>query len=297
VKPTLIFSVREIGLPYQCPVADPIPVPFIDTIRPTVSITAPVNGATVSGIQTITAVASDNVAIASVRFSIDSVNFGPAVPGPGPYTIPWDTRLFADGNHEIIAVATDTSGNQTVSAAVDVDVENFVALDNFTWLMPISSGSHATDPDDVVVNLGGNPLKTYAVTLRFRGIVEWKNYSGGVQTSHFYTGGVGADPGTLPSNTIRNIYSIAVSDPAQVYYLNAYLSGTTDGVFVIDYNETISMQGGSSITLHATSVDNLGFENLSNLTVPVSGGDPPIMVSQPYAGQFVQMNIVSIVEA
>jgi len=124
MKPSLIFSVRETGLLYQCPVADPIPIPFRDTIRPTIAITVPTNGATVSGTQTITAVASDNVDIASVRFSINGVNFGSPVLGPGPYTLPWDTLLIDNGPYEIIAVATDTSGNQTVSAAVDVTVFN-----------------------------------------------------------------------------------------------------------------------------------------------------------------------------
>jgi hypothetical protein len=50
--------------------------PTVDTTPPTVSISAPANGSTVSGTVTITATASDNVGVVGVQFKIDGVNFG-----------------------------------------------------------------------------------------------------------------------------------------------------------------------------------------------------------------------------
>src|SRR5439155_5214370 len=45
-----------------------------DTTPPTVSITSPANGATVSGTITVTANAADNVGVAGVHFIVDGAN-------------------------------------------------------------------------------------------------------------------------------------------------------------------------------------------------------------------------------
>lgn len=119
-----IFSIRELSLDYQTPAVDPVPEPVIDVQRPHVSITLPANDTTVSGTINIVATATDNVAIASVQFNIDGVNTGPAIPGPGPYIIPWDTLQVENGTHQLLAIATDTSGNVGLSAFVDVTVFN-----------------------------------------------------------------------------------------------------------------------------------------------------------------------------
>ena len=47
-----------------------------DTTAPTVSVTAPANGATVSGTVTLSATASDNVGVAGVQFLLDGTNAG-----------------------------------------------------------------------------------------------------------------------------------------------------------------------------------------------------------------------------
>ena len=51
----------------------------VDMMPPTVSITAPGNGATVSGAVTVSANATDNVAVASVQFEVDGANVGSPV--------------------------------------------------------------------------------------------------------------------------------------------------------------------------------------------------------------------------
>src|SRR5207248_10898297 len=47
-----------------------------DTTPPTVSLTAPANGATVSDAVTVSASASDNVGVAGVQFKLDGVDLG-----------------------------------------------------------------------------------------------------------------------------------------------------------------------------------------------------------------------------
>jgi Bacterial Ig domain/Carboxypeptidase regulatory-like domain len=94
-----------------------------DTTPPTVSITAPANGAKVTGVVAVTAIAADNVSVASVQFEIDGANVG-ATDVAAPYAYSWDTSKAANGAHTLKAVATDGSGNTTTSAGVTVTVNN-----------------------------------------------------------------------------------------------------------------------------------------------------------------------------
>src|SRR5579862_2104642 len=94
-----------------------------DTTPPTVSMTAPANGATVSGTVAVSANASDNVAVANVQFQLDNVNVGTA-DTTSPYTYSWDTTKSTNGTHTLRAIATDTSNNSTTSSSVTVTVNN-----------------------------------------------------------------------------------------------------------------------------------------------------------------------------
>ncbi len=94
-----------------------------DTTPPTVSITAPVGGSTVSNTVTVSASASDNVAVADVQFQLDGVNLGQGLT-TAPYTISWDTTTTSNGAHNLTAIARDTSHNSTTSAAIAVTVSN-----------------------------------------------------------------------------------------------------------------------------------------------------------------------------
>src|SRR5439155_16792099 len=67
----------------------------IDGTPPSVSITAPAAGATVSGTATVSADAADNVGVAGVQFAVDGVNLGAEITAP-PYTVPWMTQGFTD---------------------------------------------------------------------------------------------------------------------------------------------------------------------------------------------------------
>src|SRR6185436_9138650 len=94
-----------------------------DTTPPTVSITAPTAGATVSGSVVVTAAASDNMAVAGVQFKLDGVNLGAEVT-TSPYSVTWNTTTAANGSHTLTAVARDTSNLTTTSAGVPVTVSN-----------------------------------------------------------------------------------------------------------------------------------------------------------------------------
>jgi hypothetical protein len=80
-----------------------------DTVPPTVSITNPANGATVSGTVSVTASASDNVGVTEVRFYIDGTY--KATDSSSPYSYSWDTTGYSDGSHTVRATAYDAAGN------------------------------------------------------------------------------------------------------------------------------------------------------------------------------------------
>lgn len=96
-----------------------------DTQAPTVAITAPAGGATVTGTITISATASDDQAVAGVRFRVDGADVG-TEDTTAPYSYSWDTRTVPNGTHVLTAVARDTGNNQTTSSPVSVTVSNTI---------------------------------------------------------------------------------------------------------------------------------------------------------------------------
>ncbi|HXI41409.1 MAG TPA: Ig-like domain-containing protein, partial [Bryobacteraceae bacterium] len=96
-----------------------------DTTPPVVSMTAPANGATVGGVVTVSANATDNVGVASVQFTLDGANLGNPVSGSGPsYSLSWDTTTVVNGSHALAAVASDAAGNMATASSVTVTVSN-----------------------------------------------------------------------------------------------------------------------------------------------------------------------------
>jgi|GEM_PF-2521356 len=106
--------------PIPTPTSTPIPV---DSIAPTVSITAPTDGSTVSGGVNVAANASDNVGVTKVEFYVDAVL--KVADTTSPYGFGWDTNTVSvpNGAHAILAKAYNAAGN-TASDSVTVTVQN-----------------------------------------------------------------------------------------------------------------------------------------------------------------------------
>ena len=104
-----------------------------DIAGPVTAITAPTGGSTVTGSATVTATATDASGVAGVQFKLDGANLG-AEDTASPYSLAWDTTSATNGAHTITAVARDTLGNTTTTAAVTVTVSNVVAPPGVTLL-------------------------------------------------------------------------------------------------------------------------------------------------------------------
>ena len=104
-------------------VTETSPPPPPDTTAPTVSITAPAGGATVSGTVTVSAQAQDNQAVAGVQFLLNGAPLG-AEDTAAPYEISWDTTTAANGPYTLTAVARDAAGNTATAPVVMITVSN-----------------------------------------------------------------------------------------------------------------------------------------------------------------------------
>jgi len=96
-----------------------------DNVPPTISISNPVSGQTVSGTINFTVNVDDNVGIAQVEFFIDGYSLGVVTEGPFSYL--WDTtsNIGAHGyEHALSAIVIDTAGNTSFSQPILVIVAN-----------------------------------------------------------------------------------------------------------------------------------------------------------------------------
>jgi hypothetical protein len=103
-----------------------------DTTAPTVSLTAPAAAATLHGVVTLSASASDNVGVVGVQFLVDGVAVG-AEDVAAPFSITWDSKAVGDGPHTITARARDAAGNTTVTGPRGVTVANTGAAASGQW--------------------------------------------------------------------------------------------------------------------------------------------------------------------
>jgi subtilisin family serine protease len=93
-----------------------------DTVAPTVSISSPTAGSTVSGQITVSGSASDNVGVTKVELYLDGSIYATAA--VTPYSFYWDTTTATNGSHTLSAKAYDAANNIGTSATITVTVNN-----------------------------------------------------------------------------------------------------------------------------------------------------------------------------
>jgi peptidoglycan/xylan/chitin deacetylase (PgdA/CDA1 family)/archaellum component FlaF (FlaF/FlaG flagellin family) len=90
--------------------------------NPTVSLTAPSAGATLTGPVTFSANASSAIGISKVDFLVNGVVVATAT--SAPYTATWDSTTVGDGPVTVTARASDIGGSQTTTAGQSDTVAN-----------------------------------------------------------------------------------------------------------------------------------------------------------------------------
>src|SRR5437588_4361290 len=240
----------------------------VTAAAPTVSISSPANGATVSGTTTVSGVASDGLTITSVQVSVDRGSFANAS-GTTNWSFSLNTNSLSNGSHTLSAKVNDSTGSAT-SSVVNFSVNNASTSSDCTLFASpsgsssnsgtspsspksFSSAASASGPGSVVCLLGG----TYTLSSSFSpptsgspsSWITYKNYdstpvnfvwSGGSNASAmFYIGG-----GSFPSG------------PAYLEFRGLNLNGNAnaaDGFFCRGshhlrfISNSISNTGGSAI--------------------------------------------------
>lgn len=113
-----------------------------DATAPAVSISSPANGATISGIASVAANASDNTGVTKVVFMVDGVV--KATDTGSPYSMTLDTSQYTNGNHTVSATAYDAAGNTKVTQ-ISVSVQNAVSPPGADTSPPTASITSPTD--------------------------------------------------------------------------------------------------------------------------------------------------------
>jgi hypothetical protein len=100
-----------------------VTVSNFSTAPPSVQITTPNAGSTVSAVVTVAANAASGQGIASVTFYVDGAQIGTPITAP-PFLTTWDTETSTAGQHALTATAIDSTGNSGTSPGVTVTVDN-----------------------------------------------------------------------------------------------------------------------------------------------------------------------------
>ena len=95
-----------------------------DTTAPSVSASQSGTSGTIN----FAATATDNVGVTRVDFLVDNAVKGSD--NAAPYTLAFDSKLLANGNHTLVARAYDAAGNSAASSAVTFSVNNVSATYN-----------------------------------------------------------------------------------------------------------------------------------------------------------------------
>lgn len=231
-----------------------------DTTVPTVSISAPADNSTATGNNvSLTANATDNIGIASVKFFKSDDSFlGDATLAQGSsYVFGWDTTSVSNGNVTFYAKAYDTAGNFAQSSNRTVSVNN----------------ADTVNPSKVT-NLSTSTVGTTSVTLTWnsatdnvaiKGYDVFKDVNNG--NNRYVTGA----PGTsytitgLTPNTAYNFGVTSRDTSNNVALSPTMITVTTAGIDNIDPVVTITnpldgvrVTKNSVVTITANASDNVG---------------------------------------
>jgi thermitase len=100
--------------------------PPADTASPTVAISNPLAGSTVSGSVAVGVTAGDNVGVSKVELRVNGALY--ATDTNSPFGFSWDTTRLANGSANLQAVAYDAAGNTGASATTTVSVSNVTVV-------------------------------------------------------------------------------------------------------------------------------------------------------------------------
>jgi hypothetical protein len=179
---------------------------------------------------------------------------------------------------------------------------------------PATGGKLTTDK---MITLGGDPAKTYTITLHVQGEVEAKGYDNGMDQdgakAHpnmdgFYVGG------RPQTGDDYNVYLLRVSEPSKDYFLNSIKPpGITDHTtYLLEYTAKIQAKGGATIRLVAADTNCAMIKNCGpqpngtaqcatplvkqNVDPVAVAKNPTFNFTQAYNGQWIVLVVTDVTE-
>jgi hypothetical protein len=229
----------------------------IDNIPPTVSLTAPSGGATVSGSSVIvSANASDNIAVANVQFLLDGATLGGPV-STAPYQITWNSTTALNGQHTLTAKATDTAGNSTISAPVTVTVSNLDTTPPTVSFISPGNGATVAGTTNLSVTASDNQA---VASVQFQ--IDGTNFGSPIMSSP-YTASWDSTSVSNGPHTITAIATDASNNQASAT-ITVTVNQTTDTVpptVSLTAPANNSMLAGT-LTFSANASDNVAVANI-----------------------------------
>jgi hypothetical protein len=194
------------------------PTTPLDTTPPVVTISSPLNGATVSGMVTISAQATDNVAIEYLEISYWNQYLGQqvilgSVSNAGALSVNWNTSGLTPAAYALRAYAYDTLGNWTqTDVTVNVGTSAKSMKVSSITLSGIVSGSKANITGYVYIKDGsGKAVSAANVAIR------WNLPNGSAKTMNATTNSSGQAKFAVSST--RGTYTLTVTNVTKSGYV------------------------------------------------------------------------------
>jgi len=129
-----------------------------DTHPPSITLTSPTTGTTLSDPVTLTASATDNMGVVGVQFQLNGTNLG-GEDTTTPFSVFWDTGGAAPGSYTLTAIARDAAGNTTSSDPVQVTL----ASSSPTLSVSVVGGGSVTSSPTGILCTSGTCSASYGV--------------------------------------------------------------------------------------------------------------------------------------
>ena len=172
------YRIRAVGLGGASPWSNGItvtsPTTPLDLTPPVVTISTPINGATVSGTVTVNAQATDNVAVEYLEISYWNQYLGQqvilgSVSNAGTLSVNWNTSGLTPAAYALRAYAYDTLGNWTqtdITVNVGASVTS-MKVTSITLSGTVSGGKANITGYVYVRDSSGRAIQNAAVTIRW----------------------------------------------------------------------------------------------------------------------------------
>lgn len=219
---TYEYRVRAVGLGGSSPSSNVVtvtsPTTPLDTTPPTVTISTPLNGATVSGTVTVSAQATDNVAVEYLEISYWNQYLGQqvilgSVSNAGTLSVNWNTSGLTPAAYVLRVYAYDTLGNWTqtdITVNVGASIKS-MKVTSIT-LSGTVSGTKANITGYVYVKDGSSKAVSSANVA-----IRWTLPNGSTKMMNAITNSSGQAKFTVSST--RGTYTLTVTNVTKSGYV------------------------------------------------------------------------------